>query len=72
MRMIHPHRQAMGLLQESSRKLEETAQSLYYLGMCRYHLGDKPGARQALQRAILLDSAIASADQVSQVLIEVQ
>ncbi len=62
------YRMADTLLRESNGRLPETAESLYYTGLCRYHLNDKSSAKQTMKRAIRLDPKLASAAEVSMVM----
>jgi Tfp pilus assembly protein PilF len=49
---------AVGPLQESVKKLPDSAEALYHLGMVYLKLDDKPRARETLERALKLDPKV--------------
>lgn len=52
---LHLPSEARTLLERASTLNEERPTVLYYLGRCRYDLGDLEGAKQALRQALALD-----------------
>ena len=64
------YQQALNLLKESAAKLPDNAQTQYHLGMTYYKLGDKPAARQALSRALQLNTSFDGSDEARRVLAE--
>jgi uncharacterized protein HemY len=61
---------AVQLLKESSQKLNNDAESLYYLGMAHYRLKRPEESKQALQKALALNLPPQLAEQARRVIAE--
>jgi uncharacterized protein HemY len=62
---------AVQMLKESSQKLNNDAESLYYLGMAHYRLKRPEESKQALQKALALNLSPQLAEQARRVLAEI-
>jgi Tfp pilus assembly protein PilF len=64
------YQRALNLLKESAAKLPDSASVQFHLGMAYYKAGDKTAARQALGKALQLNTGFEGADEARRVLSE--
>src|SRR5262249_13234608 len=66
------YQRALGLIRESAAKLPDNATIQYHLGMTYYRLGDKEAARQALGKALALNTRFSGVEEAQRVLGEIR